>query len=242
MLKKPINAQPVFSSKAYASPELVPHPLGTEGEDWIGRRYRFVRAGATTLVVGNALQAPAQLADHQARTPVAAAIGDRLIDISIGATAITADDYAGGVAVIDTTPGLGYTYPIKQHLAASASDTSFVVNLKEGWSIEVALTTTSRVSLYPNPHRGVIQTPVTTLTNTCVGVAVYPIVNAEYGWIGVNGVFGTLINVTPGVGLAVGPPAAVAGAVAINSGTNPIVGYMMDTGVDTLVQGVRWVL
>lgn len=236
-LKWPATAQPVFSS---SSSQL--HPLGARAEDIFGREYRYCLVGGTSLVAGDAIQAAAQVAAHQDRTPVAAAIDDRVIDISLGATAITANDYAGGIAVIDTTPGLGYSYPIKGHLAADSSATTFDSNLAEGWTIQVALTTTSRVSLYANPYSRVIQSPVTTLTNTPAGVAVYPITNAQYGWLGVHGHFGTLIQGTPGVGVAVGPPGSAAGAVAVNTSTNPIVGFMMDTGQDAKVEGVFWIL
>ena len=240
-LVSPVNAQPVFSSKAYASPELVPHPVGTIGKDRRGRCFRFVRAGAADLVVGNALQAPAEIVNHQAMTPSAAAIGDKTISVTPGATAGAADLYADGIAVIDTTPGLGYSYPIKNHLAITAS-TLFVLNLSEGWSVQVALTASSRVNLYSNPYRGVIQGP-TTLTNVPVGVCQYIIVATEYGWIGSGGQFGTLIQGTPGVGLGVGVPGTAAGSVAIHAvATVALVGNIQETGVDGKVQGVKWIL
>ena len=235
-LVSPVNAQPVFSSSATQF-----HPIGTQGKDRWGRFYRYARAGAVDLVVGNALQAPSQLADHQAMVVDAAAIGDKSLNLTPGATAGAADLYADGVAVIDTTPGLGYAYPIKTHLAITAS-TEFTVQLSGGVTVQVALTSSSRVSLYSNPYRGVIQAP-TTMTNVPVGVAQFIIVTTEYGWIGSGGLFGTLIQGTPGVGLGVGIPGSAAGSVAIHAvATIGLVGNMMDTGVDGLVQGVKWIL
>lgn len=238
----PANAQPVFSSNAYASPSMVPHPIGCEGVDRYGRKFRFVRAGAVTLVVGNALQCAAEITAHQAMTPAAAAIGDKSITVTPGATSGAADLYADGIAVIDTTPGEGYSYPIKTHLAITAS-TAFVLQLATGWSVQVALTTSSRVNLYPNPYRGVIQSPVTTLTGIPVGACVYPIVATEYGWIGTNGSFGTLIQGTPDVGEMVSVPGSAAGAVNdYAAGAESVVGTMLETGVDGKIQGVRWIL
>lgn len=235
----PLNAQPVFSSKAYASPELIPHPVGAVGWDRWGRKYHFSRAGASDLVVGNALQAPAEITNHQAMTPSAAAIADKTISVTPGATTGAADLYADGIAVIDTTPGLGYSYPVKSHLAI-ASSTAFIVNLFTGWSIQVALTGSSRVNLYSNPYRGVIQAP-TTMTNVPVGVCQYIIVATEYGWIGSGGQFGTLIQGTPGVGLGVGIPGTAAGSVAIHAvATVALVGNIQETGVDGKVQSVLW--
>ena len=234
-LKYPAGSQPVFSTSVDQK-----HPLGARGEDIFGRTFRYCLVGAVDLVVGNAIQAAAQQANHQQRTPVAAAIDDDLIDISIGATAITARDYEAGMAVIDTTPGVGYSYPIRTDPGALSSAASVQFTLAAGWDIEIALTTTSRVSLYANPYSRVIQTPVTTLTNVCVGVALMLLDDADYGWLGTHGCFSTLIDGTPAVANSVSVPAAVAGGVAINSGTLQIVGTMMDTGVDTLNQGVFW--
>ena len=240
-LVSPSNAQPVFSSRAYASPGMVPHPLGTIGKDAFGRTYRFVRAGASDLVVGNALQAQAELTNHQAMTPAAAAIGDTSITVTPGATGGAADLYAGGIAVIDTTPGEGYSYPVKTHLAISSS-TAFVLQLARGWTVRVALTTSSRVNLYSNPYRGVIQQP-TTISNVPVGVCQFILTATEYGWIGASGQFGTLIQGTPGVGLGVGTPGSAAGAVCIHAvATIALVGNIMETGVDGKIQAVKWTL
>lgn len=243
MLKFPANTQPVFSSVAANADGGFPHPLGSRGEDVFGRAYRYCLAGAVDLVVGNAIQAAAQQANHQDLTPSAAAIGDKTITATAGATAAAVNDYAGGVAVIDTTPGLGYSYPIKGHAAWTSGAVSggVVLMLQDGWPIVVALTAAnSRVSLYANPYSRVIQTPVTTLTNIVVGVCQYIITTGQAGWIGVYGHFGTLIQGTPGVGQSVSCPASAAGAVAINSGTLQIVGTMMDTGQDGKVEGVKW--
>ena len=237
----PASSQPLFSSKAYASPELVPHPLGAVCQDKFGRFYRFCEVGGSDLVVGNAIQAPAQIADHQDMTPSVAALAARSISVTPGGTAGAADLYAQGIAVIDTTPGLGYSYPIKDHLAITAS-TLFVVNLINGFSVQVALTATSRVSLYSNPYRNVIQAP-TTMTNGPVGVCQYILTTNEYGWLGSGGPFGTLIQGTPGVGLGVGIPGSTAGAVAIHAvATIACVGHMMDTGQDGKVEAVKWIL
>ena len=243
MLKFPANAQPVFSSRSYASPEMVPHALGTRGEDRFGRQYRFCKvASGAALVAGNCIQGQAEITAHQALTPANAAIGDKSITVTPGATAGAADLYADGIAVIDTTPGEGYAYPIKGHLAITAS-VAFVLNLAPGWPVQVALTAAgSKVNLYPNPYRNVIQSPVTTASGPTAGVAPFPIAASEYGWLGVNGPFGTLITGTPAIGAQVTSVGAVAGAAAIMSSTLPLIGTMMELGVDTKIQGVRWTL
>lgn len=204
-----------------------------------GRVFRYALAGAADLVIGNVLQAPAQITTHQQLTPVAAAIGATSLTVALGATLATVNQYANGLAIIDTTPGLGYAYPILSHPAAALS-TSVVLTLPADSPIQVALTTSSRVSLQANPYSGVIQSPVTTLTGAVVGVAVYTILANQYGWIQVRGACATLIAGTPAVGLAVVVPGTAAGCVVVDgaAAATQVVGAMMVTGVDGKVQAV----
>jgi hypothetical protein len=214
-------------------------PLGARFTTSDGRTFRYCKAGAVALVAGNVIQAPAQITNHQQLTPAAAAIGATSIVAALGATAATANQYAGGWAIIDTTPGEGYAYPISGHAAVSSSG-NITINLDRASTVQVALTTSSRVSLQANPYNGVIQSPVTTLTGAVVGVAIYPIAIGEYGWLQTHGPGAVLIAGTPGVGLAVVVPATAAGAVVIDGAASAtkVVGSMMVTGVDGKVQAV----
>jgi hypothetical protein len=218
--------QPLYASSSTAS-----HALGERLVTADGRVFRYAKAGASALVAGNMIQAPAQIAHHLALTPSAAAIDATSITVTLGATAATAGQYAGGWAVISTTPGNGYAYPIISNPAASASAT---LTVQLGAPLLVALTTSSRVDLQANPYNGVIQTPVTTLTGACVGNAPYIIAASEFGWIQTHGPCACLVAGTPGVGLAVVVPATAAGAVVVDGAASatPVVGYMMSTGVD----------
>jgi hypothetical protein len=235
----PVTLGPgAFSSRSTASVKL-----GTLGYDRFGRKYRYVLAGASDLVVGNVIQSSAQNTAHQNLAVAAHAAGSTSIVATLGASAAAANLYKDGYAYITTTPGLGYAYPIKQHDAVLSGGVITAL-LADDVNVQVALTTSSKVSLTRNPCAGVIQSPVTTLTGSIVGVAVYPITAAQYGWVGVNGEFPTLIAGTPGVGLAVVVPATAAGAVVIDgaAAATQVVGTMMETGVDARVQMVRWTL
>jgi hypothetical protein len=234
-LKWPVTAQPTNVSSTTRV-----HQLGARGEDIFGRTWRYCQAGASDLVVGDALQSAAQIADHQKMTPSAAAIGDKTITLTPGATAGAANLYEGGMAIIDTTPGIGYSYPITGHLAITAS-TAFVVHLAAGWPVAIALTASSTVTLAHNPFKNVIQSPASTLTGVPVGVCQHIIGDTEYGWIGTCGLFGTLIQGTPSVGEMVGTPGSAAGAVNdYAAGAETAVGKMMETGEDGLVMAVLW--
>jgi hypothetical protein len=222
------GTQPGFDSNATPL-----HSVGTRAETADGRKYRYVQAGAVALVRGNMIQAPAQLTEHDQLTPSVAAIGATQVSVTLGSTAVTANQYADGWICIDTTPGLGQFCKILSHPAADAS-AAVVITLVEADALLVALTGSSRVTLVPNPYKSVIQSPVTTLTGAVLGAAIYPIPAAEYGWIQTGGPSAVLVAGTPGVGLAVVVPGTAAGCVVVDgaAAATQVVGSMMVTGVD----------
>lgn len=218
--------QPLFSSSATAY-----HALGERLVTPDGRVFRYAKAGASNLVAGNWLQSPAQITNHQNLTPTATAIGATSLTVTLGATAATAGQYAGGWAVVTVTPGLGQAFAIQAHPAASSGG-SLTLTLSD--EVRVALTTSSRIDLIPNPWNGVIQSPVTTLTGATAGVATFPITASEYGWVQRGGVAPALIAGTPAVGAAVVLPGSAAGAAVVDPANAAVamVGQMMETGGD----------
>ena len=100
--------------------------------------------------------------------------------------------------------------------------------------IQVALTTSSKVTLIKNPFNGVIQSPANTLTGSVVGAAVYPIAAGEWGWIQTGGTCGVLTGGTPAVGAAVVVPGDTAGEVVVDpaNAAVQIVGTMRIVGRD----------
>lgn len=228
--------QPLYESSA-----TQVHALGTLATDGFGQYYRYAKAGGSALVAGNVIQAPAWVANHDQLTPSAASIGATSISVTLGATAATANQYAGGFAVIDTTPGEGQSLIISGHAAA---DASAAITLNLGQPLRVALTTSSRVSLIQNRYNGVIQSPATTLTGAIVGVCVYVIAASEYGWLGVCGTFGTLVGGTPAIGACVVSPGDTAGEVVVDpaNAAVDVIGVMTMTGVDGKILPVNWVM
>src|SRR5688500_11606628 len=98
--------QPLYTSQAYAN-NNPPHALGEKMKGPSGAEYVFVKAGASNTVAGNWLQSPAEVSNHQNLVATAAAIGAQTVTVTLGATAATANQYAGGKAVVTVTPGLG---------------------------------------------------------------------------------------------------------------------------------------
>jgi hypothetical protein len=228
-------AQTLFSSSATQYHE---YGFCAVAED---RVFRYVRNGAVALVVGNCLQSAAQNTGHAQLTCRATAIGGFQVLFTTGATLLAENDYADGYAVIDTTPGLGYAYHIKSH-AAIAATTDGAMNLVDGESIQVALTSASRVTLIANPCKNVIQHPVTTATSSALGGCIYPLAINEFGWVQTGGLGVGLIAGTPAVGQPVTSVGAVAGALTVHTAELNAVATMQVTGVDTKVMPVKWLL
>jgi len=210
------------------------HVVGSRCATGDGREFRYVKMGAVAGVPGKLYQAPAEVTNHQDLTPVAAAIGDTTVTVALGATAATANQYAGGLLVVTVTPGQGYAYKIKSHPAAALS-TNLVVTLAE--PIVVALTTSSRCDLVSNPFNNVIVNP-TTATSAPVGVCVTAITAAQYGWLQTKGECALLADGAVTVGTALVASNAVAGAVEPLAGVQAAVGLALTGIADTQYGGV----
>lgn len=154
--------------------------LGSRAETLDGRIFRAMEVGAVALVRGNLLQGPANEANHINQVVGdAAAVNDMFISVDLGATALTADQYADGYMVMNDAAGEGICYHVGGHAAAALSATSVRINLTE--PVEVALTAdTSEYSLH-SLWRNVIQSP-TTATNVSVGVADFAYAINDYFW------------------------------------------------------------
>ena len=223
-----VNARGLFSSGGDTSQE---HDLGGRVETSDGRVFRYVFCTPTALVAGNLLQGLPENTNHQNRTVgTAAAIGDTVVEFSLGAAAAGFNQYAGGYLIVTTTPGNGYAYKIKGH-AAIASSGAAVINLED--PIQVALTTSSVVDLVVNPYSAVRQMP-TTATSSPIGAAVDIISAGRYGWVQTKGPAALLAAGALSVGNNVQASTAIAGAVSNVITTAPgIVGYALTGVADT---------
>ena len=205
--------------------------LGTKVVTKDGRAFRYVKAGGTTLVIGTLLDGPATVA-HATNIAVAAAaaIGASSVTVTLGATAVVKNQYAGGVLVVNDEAGEGYTYTIKSHPAADAS-ASLVVTLDDNETIKIALTTSSEVTLIPNQYNGVV-IHAQSEAGASVGVCVYPITTLYYGWIQTRGPVSVLHD---------GSPAEIGEGISASTTTDGCVTELAAglTAIGTsLVQGV----
>jgi hypothetical protein len=214
-----IAVQDIFSTSPVA-----PGGLGDSALSDGDREYSLVKAGAVALVPGELIQAPAVVVNHTNLTASVSPIaitGNQTITVTLGATAATLNQYAGGQVVVNAGTGAGYSYNISSHPAAGLS-TAVVIKLTD--RLQVALDATSRVTLVANRFSGVIQSPVVP-TGEIVGVAVSAIAPGEFGFVQTRGIAAVKADATvASVGLSVTRSTTTAGTVSLSTATGTEVG------------------
>lgn len=221
--------------------------LGTRWTLEDGRELVYVLAGASNLATGKLMQDAALIANHSnlvvtAYTPGYAAtsanppystpsqttpLNPATVTITLGGTAVTANQYQLGYAMVVDGTGAGQTLQIASHPAQSSTTGSVVVTLADGPNI--ALDTTSKISLVFQPGNLVIISP-TTATNKSRGITLYPITAGNYGYLVAKGTTACLSDSTaPAAGAPISPSTGTAGAIgqtayATNVVTSSVIG------------------
>lgn len=222
-----VNPQDIFTSSSTANTQL-----GAQASTGDGRTFRYAQAGAVAFVPGKLYQSSAEdTTNYENLAVAAAAIGATTVTTTTTAT-ITANYLAGGFMAVSVTPGQGYIYQIAGNTAATAA--AFSITLTD--PILVALTTSSRIDLYPTPYSNLVVNP-TTATSAAKGVAVYPVAISGYGWVQVGGAANVLAQGTVVVGTQVAASSTTAGAIVATSGVLANVGVAL-TGIATTEYGL----
>lgn len=209
--------------------------LGTRWDLSDGREVRLVLAGASNLAVGKLMTAPAWNSDNVNLAVTAftaySANGNvpAKVTVTLGNSALTANQYRGGYLTVYDSTGAGQTLKIASHPAANAL-ASCVITLED--APNTALTTSSKVTLTYHPCNGVILMDHTALQQP-VGVTLYPITAAYYGFIVSKGVTNCLNDGALTTGSALSPSNAVDGAVENGVIAQGFVGNAIMTGADT---------
>lgn len=186
-----------------------------EGND--GKGFRYAKAGASALVVGNVLQSSAYDSQFTNMSVLEASAGDTQVTVTNGTTTVAEGEFVGGSFSIYTagTIPVAQEYTILDHTTGT-SGASLTVTLDR--PLRAAMTTSAKVNMKRSPWSGVIQSPATTLTGSVAGVAIYAIPAGEYGWVQTKGVCAALSD---GSSILVGSPIAVpsgtAGAVILGA-------------------------
>ena len=188
-----------------------------------GTGFRYAKAGASNLVVGNMIQSAAIDTQFNDLAVTAGAAPQNVINLTNGTTTVSAGDLVGYSATVSVTPGLGQTFTITGNTAGTNGG-AFSITVDR--NVRVALTTSSKVTIRQNPWNAVIQSPATTLTGVPAGACIFIINAGEYGWLQTHGIGGALSDNTSIIaGSQVSVPSGTAGAVTLFTGALPAVGY-----------------
>lgn len=224
-----VGPNDIFASTTFAQANL-----GARAVTGDGREFRYAKAGAVALVPGRLLQSQIEVTNHQNLAPTAnVAVGATTFTVTLGATAATANQYAGGWAIITTSTGNGYQYRISSHPAASGSAT-LQLTLDDP-VVAQFVSASSKVDLVANPYSEVIINP-STATSAPIGVAVFAIPVGSFGWIQTKGTAAVLADGAVVVGTNVAASNATAGAVEAATGVQASIGIAV-TGIATTEVG-----
>ena len=210
-----ITSSDLYTSTASPGDGMRMGQLAYSGE---GKAFRYSLAGGTTLVVGNLLQESAQDTSYENMSVLANAAGDTTLNVTNGTATITSEQFRDGSLSVYTAGGIavGDEYTVKG--ITGTLTTGGALSVAVDRPLRTAWTTSAKVNMKRSPWSGVIQFP-TTQTGVPVGIAIYPITNAQYGWVQTHGVAAALSD---GSTFAVGTDVmtsvgGTAGAVSVYS-------------------------
>ncbi len=195
-----------------------------------GRKFRYAKAGEA-LSPGKIGQLAEGVALHIKQACPVAAAGTKRIGFTVGATAVTADQYKDGYLQIydGTTTGLGMQYGIESNTACDASGVTYVT-LKE--PLKYALTAADYYSLIPNPWSSI--THNASLAHGFAGVVVRPVTSAYYFWLQTGGVACVLNGGNTALGSAIVTSATEGAAKTMAAYDSGVIGYTISfANVDT---------
>lgn len=198
-------------------------------DETTGNKYRYVQAGGSALATGHLLQEAAEDTNYRSMAVnTAAAIGATQISVTLGGTAVTANQFDEGHIFIESSTGLGQQFRIVRHDVQTSTTGSCTFYLDR--PILVALTTSSQATVRKSAYDGVIDFP-TTPTGGPVGVALYAMTASYFGWVQSGGdcpvLFDTGTNTSADVTRLI-PSQDVAGSVSPDAAANaasPVVGF-----------------
>lgn len=195
--------------------------LGQRGLTQDGRTFVFCFNGAAALVAGKHVSAPAATANHLSRTLTTTyPAGSVRINVPLGATAATLNQYQYGYLIVVSGTGQGQQFVVKTNTAvASGGITSVTLDTKT--PVLVGLDATSVVSLYPAEWNGVTLSAASTAQQV-IGVPPLGVPVANYFWAQIAGRASLLTDSAGAVakGSEVVASTVVAGAVAVSATTN----------------------
>ena len=176
-----------------------------------GRVFQLAKAGASGLSAGYMCQSVAPVANHTSLAITQAqAIGDTTVTVTLGGTAVAANDYLWGTLHVSDGLAGGTGYKIQSHLAQATTSGNVVINIYDGLS--VAIDTTSKGTLTYNPFQATIACVYGGLTASVCGIPLVPVTALYYYWSQTKGLCPAYTIGTVVIGQPVGLGGTTAGA------------------------------
>ena len=157
------------------------HKIGTRMQLADGRVY-YYGVCAEALAAGLLCYSKPMHADNTAMvTGVGAAVGAKVVTgMTVGSTAVVANEFAEGFLYTQKVAGTGYTYKIKSNTSGSVAGT-MTINLYD--PVMVAITASTEVGFAYNPFWALLG-PTGVQTSQPAGVAPRGVVTSgSYAWI-----------------------------------------------------------
>lgn len=190
------NLKSAFSQGLHVESSTKREAFGTLRVEADGRKFRYGKAGAA-ITVGKNCSGAAAVANHINCSVAAAAVGDTQVSVTVGGTAVTADQYADGFLQINDETGEGYQYTIVSNTACDASGVT-IVQLTDPIQVALVAAGSSQASLIPNLWSSVITQA--SENSMPAGVTVRGMTSGYYGWFQTGGLGVYLASGTPAVG------------------------------------------
>lgn len=204
----------VIDFNPYETSTSPQHQIGLKYEDAGGDVYRYAQAGAA-ISQGKVQVCPDPKTNHHnIAWASGGAIGSKSVTVTLGATAATLNEYAGGYLVVNDATGEGTQYRIKSHPAADLSTT---LELTLDTPIKEALVSGSEVTLVHNVWNGVVEAAVE--ERQPAGVPLVDVASGSYCWLKTRGTASVLQGDATNLGEELVVHASTAGAVDAASTT-----------------------
>jgi hypothetical protein len=211
-----------------------------------GRAFRYATVNGTNPLVAGTMNTPAaEKANHYEINPTTAVTSSTTppfqstnqVTLTIGATAVVANEYAEGWINFSSGANVGLSYQISSHLAALSSATTFVVNIFDYW--QNAIATSDTVDLVHGQWSNILQsTGSSDQTIRAAGVCMIAGA-ASYGvWVATKGLAACIADGTVAVGTELVLSNSTAGAVTGRSTTYSTAVAQIKVGVAGLQSAI----
>lgn len=206
----------VLDFNPYKTSTVAAHQPGTKYELPNGDVFRYAKVGASNISKGKLQVCPAPNTNHHnVAWASGGALGATTVTVTLGATAATANEYAGGYLVVNDATGEGTRYEISSHPAADSAATLELTLARP--VIGTALVSGSEFELNHNPWNGVVEAAVE--ERQPAGVPLVSVTAANFCWLLTRGVTGVLMGDNVNIGEELVSHASTAGAVDADSTT-----------------------